>query len=75
VDRDDIPLTEGGGTLILSEYGQWKGPGHNGMLVEDGIYWMVYHAYDANQIGISKLRIESLAWNAEGWPSLPSQMP
>jgi arabinan endo-1,5-alpha-L-arabinosidase len=74
VDRDDVPLTEGGGTLILSEYGQWKGPGHNGILVEDNIYWMVYHAYDANQIGIPKLRIESIGWDADGWPSMPSQM-
>lgn len=73
VDRDGIPLTEGGGTLILSEYGQWKGPGHNGMLVEDDVYWILYHAYDSNQIGIPKLRIESLAWDAAGWPSLPSQ--
>ena len=74
VDRDDVPLTEGGGTLILSEYGQWKGPGHNGILVEDNIYWMVYHAYNANQIGIPKLRIESIGWDVDGWPSMPSQM-
>ncbi len=73
VDRAGVPLTEGGGTLILSEYDHWKGPGHNGMLVEDGVYWMVYHAYDAQLNGISKLRIESLSWDAEGWPSLPSQ--
>ena len=72
-DRDGVPLTEGGGTLILSEYGQWKGPGHNGLFVEDGTYWIVYHSYDANQIGIPKLRIESLSWDAAGWPSLPSQ--
>ncbi|MEP6894709.1 MAG: arabinan endo-1,5-alpha-L-arabinosidase [Chloroflexota bacterium] len=73
VDRAGVSMTEGGGTLILSAYGQWKGPGHNGMLIEDGIYWMVYHAYDAKQIGISKLRIESITWDADGWPSLPSQ--
>jgi arabinan endo-1,5-alpha-L-arabinosidase len=73
VDRAGVPLTEGGGTRILSAYGQWKGPGHNGMLLEDGTYWIVYHAYDANQIGIPKLRIESLSWDADGWPSLPSQ--
>jgi len=73
VDRDGVLLTEGGGTLILSAYGQWKGPGHNAILVEGGVYWMVYHAYDAKQIGISKLRIESIAWDADGWPSLPSQ--
>ena len=74
VDRDGVPLTEGGGTLILSAYGQWKGPGHNGILLEDNMHWMVYHAYDANQIGIPKLRIESLSWDADGWPSLPSQV-
>ena len=73
VDRDGVPMLEGGGTLILSEYGQWKGPGHNGMLVEDGVYWMVYHAYDAQVVGTPKLRIESLSWDTEGWPSLPSQ--
>lgn len=73
VDRDGVPMTEGGGTLILSAYGQWKGPGHNGMLIEDDVFWMVYHAYDAHQGGISKLRIESLAWDADGWPVLSSQ--
>ena len=73
VDRDGVPLLEGGGTLILDAYDRWKGPGHNGILIEDGVYWMVYHAYDANQIGIPKLRIESIGWDAEGWPSLPSQ--
>ena len=73
VDRDGVPMTQGGGTLILSAYGHWKGPGHNGMLIEDGVYWMVYHAYDAQVNGIPKLRIESLSWDADGWPSLPSQ--
>jgi arabinan endo-1,5-alpha-L-arabinosidase len=73
VDRDGTLLTDGGGTLILSAYDQWKGPGHNGLLLEDDTYWMVYHAYDAHQIGIPKLRIESLSWDADGWPSLPSQ--
>ena len=75
LDRDGVPMTEGGGTLILSAYDHWKGPGHNGMLVEDGVYWMVYHAYDAQVNGIPKLRVESLSWDAEGWPSLPSQAP
>lgn len=73
VDREGVPLIEGGGTLILSEYGQWKGPGHNGVFIEDDIYWMVYHAYDSNQIGVPKLRIESIGWDSEGWPVLSSQ--
>jgi arabinan endo-1,5-alpha-L-arabinosidase len=73
VDRDGVPMTEGGGTLILSEYGQWKGPGHNGLFVEDNVYWIIYHAYDANQIGIPKLRLEGLGWDDAGWPILASQ--
>lgn len=73
VDREGVPLTEGGGTLILSAYGQWKGPGHIGVLFEENSYWMVYHAYDAKQIGVPKLRIESLSWDTDGWPSVPSQ--
>lgn len=73
LDRAGKPMMEGGGTLILSAYGRWRGPGHNGLYVEDGTFWMPYHAYDALTVGISKLRIESIAWDAEGWPSLPSQ--
>lgn len=75
LDREGVDMTKGGGTRILSAYGQWKGPGHNGMLIEDGVNWMVYHAYDANQIGIPKLRIESIMWDADGWPTLGSQEP
>jgi arabinan endo-1,5-alpha-L-arabinosidase len=73
IDRKDVDMNKGGGTLILKAYGQWKGPGHNGILIEDGTYWMVYHAYDAKQIGVPKLRIESIHWDEEGWPSLSSQ--
>ena len=49
-------------------YGNWRGPGHNAIFVEDGTYWLVYHAYDAQLGGISKLRIEALTWDEDGWP-------
>lgn len=75
VDKDGKPMLKGGGTRILSAYGQWKGPGHNGILIEDGVYWIVYHAYDANQGGVPKLRIESIAWDADGWPTLSQKNP
>ena len=73
VDKEGVPLLKNGGTLLLSAYGQWKGPGHNGILIEDKTYWFVYHAYDAKQIGIPKMRIESITWDVDGWPTLPSQ--
>ncbi len=73
VDRAGVPLLKGGGSLLLSAYDRWRGPGHNSVLIEGDTYWIAYHAYDAKQIGIPKLRIESIAWDAEGWPVLASQ--
>ncbi|MFN8445164.1 MAG: arabinan endo-1,5-alpha-L-arabinosidase [Caldilineaceae bacterium] len=74
VDREGKAMLEGGGTRILSTYDRWIGPGHNGIYQEGDTTWMVYHAYDALEVGIPKLRIESLGWDAEGWPYLPSQV-
>jgi len=75
VDREGVPLLEGGGTRILEAYDVWRGPGHNGMLIEDGVYWTPYHAYHAQLNGTSHLRIESIDWSDDGWPELPSQTP
>ena len=75
VDRAGTPLLEGGGTLLLQAYDRWRGPGHNGIYREGKTDWFVYHAYDARQAGISKLRIESLGWDASGWPYLRRQQP
>lgn len=73
VDRDNRPLLEGGGTQLLSAYGQWRGPGHNGIYQDGEDFWIVYHAYDAQEIGTPKLRIELLGWDANDWPFLASQ--
>jgi len=67
-DRTGTQMTRGGGTLVLASAGRWRGPGHNAVLeeaVEDKIF---YHAYDAQDGGVPKLRVGSLAWDAEGWP-------
>lgn len=72
VDRDGVPMLKGGGTKILSAYDRWRGPGHNGIFEQNGVTWIVYHAYDAMQAGIPKLRIEEVQWDADGWPHLPS---
>lgn len=67
-------MLEGGGTLILSQYDRWRGPGHNGIYHDEaGTDWLVYHAYDAKEVGIPKLRIEAIEWDAGGWPHLASQ--
>ena len=72
VDRAGVPMLQGGGTQITGPYDRWRGPGHNGILSENGVDWLVYHAYDANRGGVSKLRIEPITWDAQGWPSVAS---
>lgn len=75
IDREGTAMLDGGGTRILSTYDRWRGPGHNGIYQEGDAYWIVYHAYDNRAAGTPKLRIESLGWDEEGWPYLPSQKP
>jgi arabinan endo-1,5-alpha-L-arabinosidase len=72
VDRDGVPMLQGGGTQITGSYGNWRGPGHNGIFSANGIDWLVYHAYDADESGISKLRIEPIQWDDDGWPHVAS---
>ncbi len=60
VDRDGVDMTRGGGSMVLEAHDRWRGPGHNGFLVADGITRMVYRACDARQVGMSKQRIESV---------------
>lgn len=70
VDRSGRDMREGGGTLVLEGAGRWRGPGHCAILRVEGEDKLVYHAYDAEARGVSTLRINSLNWDAEGWPSV-----
>jgi arabinan endo-1,5-alpha-L-arabinosidase len=62
----------GGGSQVTFPTERWRGPGHNAILQEDGVEYIVYHAYDAQRGGISTLRIDPLVWDADGWPSIQS---
>ena len=68
IDKEGKLLTEGGGTILLQGDKDWYGVGHNAVATFDGIDYIVFHAYDANDNGKPKLRIEKLDWNKEGWP-------
>jgi arabinan endo-1,5-alpha-L-arabinosidase len=69
-DRDGTPMLEGGGTQVTFPSKRWRGPGHNAILQEDGEEKIVYHAYDAERGGAPTLRINPLAWDQDGWPSI-----
>ena len=68
IDRDGTPLMEGGGTLLLAGDKRWPGRGSNSVYSENGVDWLVYHAYDARINGARTLRIRKLLWDEEGWP-------
>ncbi|HEY1719154.1 MAG TPA: family 43 glycosylhydrolase [Verrucomicrobiae bacterium] len=68
-DRYGDPMTEGGGTLFLASEGRDIGPGHFGLLVDDGVEKFSCH-YEAElgRNGRSILDIRPLLWTVDGWP-------
>jgi arabinan endo-1,5-alpha-L-arabinosidase len=67
VDRDGVPMNLGGGSTVLEGDKNWNGVGHNAVESFDGTDYLIFHAYDANDKGKSKLRIEKISW-FDGWP-------
>ncbi|HYJ50696.1 MAG TPA: arabinan endo-1,5-alpha-L-arabinosidase [Microbacterium sp.] len=66
VDRDGIPLLNGGGTTILAADGDVHiGPG--GQSVADDT--LAVHYYDGRLDGAFQLALLPLVWDAEGWPT------
>ncbi|HEY4058873.1 MAG TPA: arabinan endo-1,5-alpha-L-arabinosidase [Kofleriaceae bacterium] len=68
VDADGIALLAGGGTLVVTGAGRWKGPGHNAVLRTSSGDYNVYHSYDADAGGTPTLRIAEMQWTADDWP-------
>jgi arabinan endo-1,5-alpha-L-arabinosidase len=77
LDRDGVPMTEGGGTLVLASHGDIRGPGHNSILVEDDAHYLVHHyvnivegpaSPDAPLAIPRSLQIRPLHWTWYGWP-------
>ena len=70
VDRDGLAMLQGGGTQVTFPTDRWRGPGHNSILQENGVDYIIYHSYDAENVGTPTLRINPLVWDDEGWPSI-----
>jgi arabinan endo-1,5-alpha-L-arabinosidase len=67
--RDDrgTPMMEGGGRRLTVSTTLWRGPGHEGILLQPGgPDLMVFHAYDA-LTGKPSLEISTITWE-RGWP-------
>ena len=70
LDRNGVNMLDGGGTLLLESTGRFIGPGHAGILYDNGTYWFTYHYYDGNDGGTAKLGLTQLTWGNGGWPVL-----
>jgi arabinan endo-1,5-alpha-L-arabinosidase len=68
VDREGVPLLEGGGSLLLESDERFRGPGSNTIFADGSERYNVFHAYDAEEDGRITLRISTLVFDAEGWP-------
>ena len=73
LDRYGENMADGGGTLFLAAEGRDIGPGHFGLLVDDGVEKFSCH-YEAElgRSGRSILDIRPLLWTLDGWP-LPGE--
>jgi arabinan endo-1,5-alpha-L-arabinosidase len=69
VGRDGREMLNGYGTVVLRGDARWRGPGHNAVLHDGDRDYIVYHAYDVQDHGISKLRISPIVWTADDWPT------
>lgn len=68
LDKTGKSMTEGGGSLLLAGNEKWPGLGHNGVYNFDGKDIIVFHAYEAADNGLQKLKIAELYWDQHGWP-------
>jgi arabinan endo-1,5-alpha-L-arabinosidase len=69
LDRYGENMAEGAGTLFLAAQGKDIGPGHFGLLVDEGVEKFSCH-YEAElgRNGRSILDIRPLLWTVDGWP-------
>lgn len=66
--RDGFHMNSGGGTILLTGHGHYRGPGGQSVVRDGSRYLLVHHYYDADDGGISKVQINPLRWTPDGWP-------
>jgi arabinan endo-1,5-alpha-L-arabinosidase len=69
LDKDNVLMLGGGGTVLDAGGSRWKGPGGQSV-VQNGSAWIIaFHAYDANNNGNPTLQISDLFWDSGSWPT------
>ncbi len=77
LDKNGVNMASGGGALFLQSNGKYTGPGHVGILSENGKQSLTHHYYDANawdpgygSYGAPAFALLPLNWTADDWPSV-----
>lgn len=75
LDQNGVDMANNGGSLFQQGTGKFIGPGHVGILSQNGSQWLSYHYYDANAwapqygaYGAPSLNVVPLSWSADDWP-------
>ena len=69
-DRQNIPMMESTGTLLLKANSFVVGPGHNSEIItdDDGEDWILFHGYQRSNPSLGRLIfLEKITWEG-GWP-------
>jgi arabinan endo-1,5-alpha-L-arabinosidase len=68
-DKKGVDMAKGGGLLLKEGDGkEFYGLGHSGTYTFDGVDYLIYHGYSVADNAASKLVIEKLNWDKDGWP-------
>ncbi len=73
LDKSGANMLTGGGTMVLESTARFIGPGHPGILNDNGTNWFTYHYYDAKNNGAPTVGMNRLYWAADGWPALTNE--
>lgn len=69
LDKQQAPLQLDGGSIVAQgDRVDWYALGHNAVFSEQGKDYLVMHGYDAKDRGRSKLIVEEMTWDEDGWP-------
>lgn len=68
VDKNGVDLNKNGGTTLIATSGNYVGPGHVGLFVENGANFLTHHYYDSNDNGRARLCVGNMGYDASAWP-------
>lgn len=71
LDKDGVDMLLGGGSKFLGNKGRLIGPGHAGIIADNGKNWFSCHfEYDEARSGANTLALMPLQWRTDGWPEV-----